>query len=398
MKRPSLLAAGVAALAVSAVAVSLYLALAEQSQATTGASTYSHSALGHSVLLDVLRRRGVDASASRGASREKLHDDGLLVLAEPDFDPSPEALRGLLRARHVLLVLPKWSVSGEPGRHGWITLAVLKPLFLAQTVLKDALPGAQAVRPDHDASAITLNTLAAGSPHIEAPPQLIASATLKPVLASADRTLLGYLPRPRGELWVLADPDLINNHGMANGNAGLAVVMIDRARQGGPVLFDETIHGFSSVPNGQFLLLASQPFVGAALSALLAVGLVVWATARRFGVDRPPPAGIAAGRISLIASIAGLMVFAGHLSEMLRRYVSVTIEDVAARLHAPDTGQTEARAAWLTQAEQQRGARDSEAALRAQAATLAATPASPDAAFALAQRIYAWRKEMLRGA
>ena len=397
MKRPSLLAAGVAALAVAAVAVSLYLALAEQSDATDGASTYSHSALGHSVLLEVLRRRGVDASASRGASREKLHGDGLLVLAEPDFDPSPDALRGLLRARRVLLVLPKWQPGGDPGRHGWITLAVPKPLFLAQTILKDALPGAQAIRPD-DTAAFTANTLAAGAPHIEAPRQLVQAPALTAVIATFGRMLLGYLPRPQGELWVLADPDLINNHGMASGNAALAVAMIDRARHGGPVLFDETIHGFSSVPTGQFRLLAARPFVGATLSAFLAVGLVVWATARRFGVDRPPEPGIAAGRLSLIAAIAGLMVYAGHLAEMLRRYVAVTIEDVAARLHAPDTGQTDARAAWLAQAEQQRGAQDSEAALREQAAALAATRASPDAAFALAQRTYAWRKEMLRGA
>ncbi len=398
MKRPSLLAAGVAALAVAAVAVSLYLALAEQSDASDGASTYSRSALGHSVLLEVLRRRGVDASASRGASREKLHGDGLLVLAEPDVDPSPEALRGLLRARHVLLVLPKWEPDGEAGQHGWIALAVPKPAFLAQTILKDALPGATAIRPGNATAVFELNKLAAGVPHLEAPLQLIQSAALTPVLASKDHVLLGYLPRARGELWVLADPDLINNHGLASGNASLAVAMIDRARQGGPVLFDETIHGFSSVPNGQFRLLAARPFAGATLSAFLAVGLVVWATARRFGVDRPPAPGIAAGRLSLIASIAGLMVYAGHLAEMLRRYVSVTIEDVAARLHAPDTGQTDARAAWLAQAEQQRGTQDTEAALRAEAASLAATRASPDAAFALAQRTYAWKKEMLRGA
>ena len=397
MRRPSLLAGGVAALAAAAVSVSLYVALAEQNDATSGPSVYSRSALGHSVLLEVLRRRGVDAQASRGASRAKLHGAGLLVLAEPDFTPNGEALRELLQARRVLLVLPKWTFGGQPDRRGWIAPALPKPLFLVQSVLADALHGAQIVRPD-DVLVFSTNILGGGVPHLEAPVQLLQSDGLMPVIAARDGVLLGYKAHGKGELWILADPDMIDNHGMAAGNAAVAVAMIDRARNGGPVLFDETIHGFSSVPNGQFRLLAARPFVGATLSALLALGLVVWATARRFGVDWQAPEGIAAGRLALIVNIAGLLVFAGHLGDVLRRYVAVSVEDVAARLHAPENGQTEARDAWLAQAEAQRGVQDSEAELRRSADALAGSRPAAAAAFALARRTFRWKQEMLRGA
>jgi hypothetical protein len=292
-------------------------------------------------------------------------------------------------------VLPKWT--GRPDRDGWISLAVLQPEALVQVPLDTAMPeeDASVVRPKTDFKPTT-NELGA-PPHLDAPPQLMMYAALDPLIASPDGTLLGHNVRKFHELYVLSDPDVISNHGLAHGNAALALAIINRARNGGPVIFDETIHGFTSAPSGRFRLLAARPFLAATLSALAAFALLLWATARPFApTTQPTEDGIEAGRLALITNIADLLLFAGHLGDVLRRYVQVTIEDVASRLHAPDTGNTPTRADWLAQAETRRAVTTPEAALRAEAARLATNP-NPTTAQTLAANAYAWKQEMLRG-
>jgi hypothetical protein len=399
-------ALAVGAIVLLATAVSIYAALAVRTQESAGASTYSRSAIGHAGLLALLRQQGIKAEASQGASGQKVfltpsHVPALLVLAEPDFEISKDELRRLLDAPRVLLILPKWT--GRPDRDGWISLAVLQPEAVAQVGLDAAFRDEDAaiVRPETDFKPTT-NALGANA-HLDSPPQLVTCANLGPVIASADGILLGHItnreydPYVRRELFVLSDPDVISNHGLAHGNAALALAIINRARNGGPVIFDETIHGFHSAPSGRFRLLAARPFLAATLSALAAFALLIWATARPFApATQSTPDGIQAGRLALIANIADLLLFAGHLGDVLRRYVQVTIEDVATRLHAPDTGNTPIRADWLAQAETRRTITTPEATLRAEAARLAANP-NPTTAQTLAANAYAWKQEMLRG-
>jgi hypothetical protein len=409
MKRPQAnpVALALGAVVFLATAISIYAALAVQTRESAGASTYSRSAIGHAGLLALLRQQGIHAEASQGASRQKLcantHklDCGLLILAEPDFEVSKEELKRLLYAPRVLLILPKWT--GRPDSDGWISLAVLQPEAVARVALDAAFRDEDAaiVRPKTDFKPTT-NQLGADA-HLDSPPQLVTCANLDPVVASADGILFGHItnrehdPYVSHEFYVLSDPDVISNHGLAHGNAALALAIIDRARNGGPVIFDETIHGFTSAPSGRFRLLAARPFVAGTLSALAAFGLLIWATAARFApTTQSTPDGIEAGRLALIANIADLLLFAGHLGDVLRRYVQVTIEDVASRLHAPDTGNTPIRADWLAQAETRRTITTPEATLRAEAARLAANP-NPTTAQTLAANAYAWKQEMLRG-
>jgi hypothetical protein len=388
-----------ALIVVAAIAISIYAAIADQSESTALASTYSRSAIGHAGILALLKSQGVDASATRGASPAQLQAGGLLVLAEPDFDPdSGAALKLLLRNRNVLLVLPKWTGSTDRADRGWLSAVYPKPLPFVQSVLDDALDKGRVTRdigkfmPTHNEFAV--------APHLDAPLQLLAPASrIRALLAdAAGNMLIAVMQLPRGRIWILSDPDVINDYGLAHGNAGLAMALIDRARRGAPVVFDETIHGFASAPNGRFRLLIARPFRAATLDALLAIALLLWATWTGFGARLPRPAPLPAGKQPLVANIADLLVYAGHQGELARRYVQVTIEDVAARLHAPaaDAG---ARAAWIAHVQAQRGGGFDALALEAEAAALAANRRAPQAAvFALAQKIHRWKQDMLHGA
>jgi hypothetical protein len=82
----------------------------------------------------------------------------------------------------------------------------------------------------------------------------------------------------------------------------------------------------------------------------------------------------------------------------MRRYMQVTLEDVAARLHAPGV-EGPARAAWLAQVQTQRAVKLDAAALEAEAASLAAGRRAPaGAVIALAEKIHRWKQDMLHGA
>ena len=51
----------------------------------------------------------------------------------------------------------------------------------------------------------------------------------------------------------------------------------------GRVVFDETLHGFTSEPAGPLLLLFRFPFIVATIQGAIAIALMLWATLGRFG-------------------------------------------------------------------------------------------------------------------
>src|SRR5262249_42106898 len=109
--------------AIATFAVSLYFMgrQGEPGADAVGPSSYSRSAIGHAGIAEVLQRLGMPVVKSRNNSADKLGNNGLLVLAEPRptavGDP---ALRALLEARAVLLVLPKWAGKASEKKPGWL--------------------------------------------------------------------------------------------------------------------------------------------------------------------------------------------------------------------------------------------------------------------------------------
>ena len=134
---------------------------------------------------------------------------------------------------------------------------------------------------------------------------------------------------------LITDPDLLNNHGLDEaGNAAHVVALIERLRAGGPVVFDEVIHGHAREP-GLWALLFRYPLVLATMQALLVAFALGLATRGRFGPPAAVPPPIAAGKDFLIAHTATLLRHGGHDAAMLRRYLVSTVTQVRTALHAP---------------------------------------------------------------
>jgi hypothetical protein len=386
--------------AVATFAVSLYF-MGRQGEPGTdavGPSAYSRSAIGHAGLADMLQRLGVPVVKSRNNSADKLGNNGLLILAEPrPTAVSEPALRALLDARAVLLVLPKWTGKASEKKPGWLATAEEKPPSQAQWALNLVAGGGEVVR-ERQMPIWGTNLLERG-PQLETPVQLMRSGAMRPIVAASAGILVGELNQNRS-IWVLADPDVIANHGIGRGeNAALALAIINRLRgRDGAVVFDETIHGYLAQSATPLALLVQFPFVVATFMVAAALGLLLWATMARFGAPQTAPPPLSAGRQGLLQNVAQLITFAGHQQVMVRRYVQETVRETASQLHAPRGLSGEPLARWLTRVGQARGVTVDCEAVIGEVEQLADRRRSDLGPLVrIAREIHRWRREIVDG-
>jgi hypothetical protein len=400
MKAPSIFSPRVMAIWLAAVillfAGTLYFTLFGSPPAATGPSAFSISAVGYAGIADVMHRLGARVIKSRGDTLNKLDPQGVLIVAEPLPGVSAQQLRALFAADRVLLVLPKWVWAPSPDTPGWIAGAALAPLDVAKEVAKIGVSDSDVVRVP-PAATWSKNEIG-GQPNVTDQLQLIKSPRLRPVVGTADGMLIGELRTGRKRLWILADPDVMQNHGLTQ-NAAFAVALINALRGGdGNVVFDETVHGFTDRPS-PFWLLFEFPFVLATALGTVAIALLLWATMGRFGVPLTPPQALQSGKTVLIGNTAKLFEFARYQPVIVKRYVYAIIGDVARQLHAPSGLSDASLIEWLRRNSQSRALDVDCGTLLASADHLAAAGGRSGFAplAAVARDIFRWKREMIDG-
>jgi hypothetical protein len=365
---------------------------------SVGPGTFSRSAIGHAGIADVLAQLAIPVVKSRSSSLEKLSPGSLLVIAEPRRNgASEDAIRTLLKASTILLVLPKWTGQPSEQKPGWLREVDEGSTLDAQWVLGLVAPRGEVVR-EKAAVQWTTNELHI-APDLDSPTQLVHGDRLRPVIGAQQGMLVGEISDKDRKIWVLADPDVIANHGIAHGdNAALALALIKALRKGdGSVVFDETVHGLVVRPVSPFSLLFRFPFVVATAQGLLAVALLLWASLGRFGAPQTAPPSLSAGREGLLQNMAKLVEFTGHRDVIVKRYVQETVRDAAVALHAPRELSGAGLMAWLARVGLARGvAIDCETVLQ-QAAEAGTRQRSPSALVRLARDIHQWKGEIVDG-
>ena len=364
-------------------------------RSSAGVDSYSSSAIGHRALVKLLEKLDIPVVISRSDSAAKAAH-GLLVIAEPTT--GDEASRAQLErladaAPRTLVVLPKWFGSAARGKQ-WIEDAYLLPVDEVQhtvgvlgldhhaTVERASLGGRVTADDGLDVAPVSFWL-----------PQLIASEDLQPMFASDHRMLVGHLERTNGRhLVVLSDPDPLSNAGLRKPeNARFAVALIERLREDGPVVIDETLHGYAAQPSLTRTLFRF-PLVLATLQVMMCGLLVVWAAMVRFGPRRAAPPPIAPGKDFLIRNTAALVHYGGHHGHALKRYLQLTVAAVRHAVHAPALA-PDAMTAWLERVRAARGGTISLVALERDVET-ATTPAR---VVELADLVFRWRMEMTHG-
>lgn len=409
-------AAVLLAVAGFAFAISLFfLVFGEEPEEveSPGADAFSRSALGYRALAAFLDEAGTTVLVSRYAPVESLGPGAGLVLLEPEAvvpGPDPELRRRLegaeRRGAPVVVVLPKWRSRSDPEKRAWVSAVEPMPDWVVSRVLEDAL-GAEL---DDDAVGRFLDTgpwrgpLAEGIVPALDRPQLLAPGLdgLEPLLWS-DRGVLVARHRER-LLTVVADPDLLNTHGLGRGdNAAVA----HRLFVGGPGLpvdppppawvIDETLHGFERAPS-LWRELLELPLGLFTLQAFLLGLLAAWAAVRRFGRPLPPPPRLAAGTATLVDNTAGLLSFGGHHGNAVKRYLQLVAEQAAEVFGVPAHLGRRERIVRLAEIGRTRGAREDLEEIARRVAGLGERGADPHRALNLARRLAAWRGEVIDGA
>ncbi|WP_166040686.1 DUF4350 domain-containing protein [Sphingosinicella sp. YJ22] len=283
-------------------------------------------------------------------SGDQLYTDDLVVVAlEPQTERSEvERLLNQRYDRPTVLILPKWDVIRDPERRGWVRslgpdLGGAGERLLGEGAEVEILTARQSRGRTRG-----YDILAGLSVPVPASAQIIEGDGLEPLLTTASGDILvgRYGDHP---LYVVADPDLLNNHGIADPDRARAAVQMLAAMtpdDSGPILFDLTINGYGG---GRSLLrtILEPPFLAMTLALIAAAFLAGLHGAVRFGPARPPARAIPFGKAALVENSAGLVRLAHREVRLGGGYAAVVRDDAARAGAAPPNLHDEALEAYL---------------------------------------------------
>lgn len=361
---------------------------------SSGADSFSRSALGYRAFVSLLEELGVPTVVSRFNSVGRARTSALLVVAEPVIgvdETRRRMLRVMIQRARTLLVLPKWRGIESEEEPGFIEAAELIAPDRIQEVLGAIGADVDIVRIE-DGRPLQWEYREIGAvPRIDRV-QLLNGANVRPVVRCAEGTLLGYVDTNLGtKALVLSDPDLISNHGLLRpGNALATMGIIDLARgKREAVVIDETLHGFGKEPS-LFRSLFEFPLGLATIQALFAAAALLWAAVGRFGAPHPVAPPHEAGKKALIGNIAALLAYGGHGAHALRRYLDGAVAEVRAALHVPSELKAADAEARLDRAHGSIRLRDLRELVKKESADRRHI-------LAIARRIHRWREETIGG-
>ena len=263
-----------------------------------------------------------------------------LVVVALEERSRPEDLDNLLeqrRGRPTLIILPKWITMAEPARRGWVRTIGPGLGGVAERALGEGVSVRVVTSGQLPAAAAGEDLLAGLSLPVPRLPQVIEGEAVTPIVPLAGGALIGQLGvHPH---YVVADPDLLNNHGLRRPERARAA--LDLIAGLGPpdasgVDFDLTVNGLGAVDSRSLLQLSLEPpFLAMTLALVVAALLAGLHGAWRFGPARREQRAIALGKAALVENSAGLIRQANREVELGAAYADVIRQDVARLAHAP---------------------------------------------------------------
>ena len=327
--------------------IAMWALMALGPQLSSGNNAQGHAlskgVAGYAGIVDYAERAGMWVDVRRAVVEAgPLEDEegSTLLVLTPDQNSDPDDIAALVKAHGnepVLIVLPKWRTIPHPQRKGWSGIGFVAPAHprlvpwarfggrepdIAVITTRQSGPlalkgsgyqrGTAATRPGQwQALFGGAGTVMIGMPDVplfRAPAERPASSLEEWRNAENPALLIRSANR---RLYVLADPDLINNFAFASrarARTALAVLdMVAEDADAGGVAFDVTLNGLGGDSGGFLRLAFVPPFIGITL-CLIAAGLfALWQAAARFGPARVPARAIPISKLALIESSAELV-------------------------------------------------------------------------------------------
>jgi len=357
-----------------------------------GGHPLSHASVGFGAMPRLLRNLGVPVVLSRG-TLTTASEESLLILT-PGPDTSPEAINDIRHIGPALIILPKW-VSIPDGQAGWVRTVGVLPAEATLKPLPDSMRGDTGVVERQGTARVSLrrpNGAAFGAPvQVDSLRTLTRGHWIPVVVDEQGGVVLGMDPETR--TYVLADPDLINTHGLKTlEGARTAVAVMDIVRaEGAPVVFDLTLHGFQRSRNLPRLLL-EPPLLGMTLALAALAGLGGFQAAVRFGPARVKDRVIALGKQGLAENTAGLIRLARREPHMAMPYALIVRAMVARAIGAPRGLSDAALDDFLDRVSRISGAHDTYSALAEDARAVK----TPGDLIRVSRALHRWNQELTR--
>ncbi|HEX9946984.1 MAG TPA: DUF4350 domain-containing protein [Allosphingosinicella sp.] len=304
-----------------------------------GAHALSNAATGFSGVVQLAGATGRNPVILR--SETLLDTEDLVVLTPETGAKDMTEILARRRGKVTLVVMPKWQTVADPARTGWVRAQGLRPAWdPAGTLAPDHPLKVQR----HRGGGSALRTLPGQAPPelrfaAPGPLQTVSGPGIKPIIT--DRSGRAVLVQVGEDpLYLLADPDLLSNRGMADRRqAAAALAMLDylNSTGAGSIVFDVTLNGFGQT-RSPLRLMFDPPFLAATLAIAAALLLAGWQAIARFGAPRRPERAIAFGKAALIDNSAALVrqarreaALGGRYAEMIREK-AMTVFAVPAKL------------------------------------------------------------------
>ncbi|WP_428684865.1 DUF4350 domain-containing protein [Sphingopyxis sp.] len=308
-----------------------------------GGHALSKGAPGYAGIVDLLERADVVVTLRRTEDAPVYDEEwrDLLILT-PRHETKPAEIEAIIKGHRggpVLIVLPKWRAGAHPEKAGWVGPAF--PSTPSPSLVPASAAKIDTIENEPNARGATASGFVGGH-RLSLPLPGLRSQVIE---ASELETLIPFphggallAKHPRDKIYILSDPDFLNNLAFANGErARTAASLIDAVAEDSEadgLAFDLTLNGFGS-QRSLLRFAFVPPFIGITLCLIAAGLLALWQAWVRFGPALKPGRAIPISKAALIANSADLIRQARRELDGADAYVANQRSVIARRLHAP---------------------------------------------------------------
>jgi hypothetical protein len=304
-----------------------------RSDRSGGATVISKSAIGFAGLRVLLENLHVGVNVGREPPASGQFS---LVILTPGAGTDDKDIEKLAGAGPRLIVLPKWTVSGDREHDGWVKKLDVETPGTVGAILQTLAKGAKlaqhkgvyrtGLKAEYDQFDADAQARAVSIDRV----QTISGPNLEPDITDDEGKAV--LVQVKGtQTYILSEPDILNNQGLHDiAVARLAYTIIQTLRRrDNAVSFDVTLNGFRRSPD-LLRTVFSPPFLGATLCALLAAAFLGFHAMSRFGSPRAPDRVFAFGKRALADNTAAIIRMMKREPAMAARYSQAVLSQIAA--------------------------------------------------------------------
>ncbi|CAN5259169.1 hypothetical protein BH10PSE14_BH10PSE14_10650 [soil metagenome] len=293
-----------------------------------GGHALSNAAIGFSGIVRLVQDTGRNPTVIRDDKR--LDGDSLVVLT-PEYAATPMGdVLAMRSGKPTLIIFPKWLTVPDAAHPGWVRYIALKPTSEPEGVLA---PGNKLTFVQRRSGGVPLRVTDEGSSELAfkapQPLQTMTGKGLVPIIIDDHGAVV--FGRLGTQLYLLSDPDLLDNRGLADpaqAKAALALLDYMNPADATGIDFDVTLNGLGHAPS-PLKLMFQPPFLPMTLAIVAAMLLAGWQAFSQFGAPRRRPRAIAFGKAALIDNAAALVRRARREKTLGGRYADVVRERAA---------------------------------------------------------------------